>query len=169
MPGNTPVKTDAPRAIRIDPFDVRLSAPADPDALVRLEESRGDAERAYWAHVWPASVALAQHVARSALVAPDMRILEIGCGIGLVGVTASLRGCDAVMKLAPVMHWLVRERPKLKVVQTGITRELLGVCVRKGDTALRDAIDRAQQALRADGTLTRLVARWLGEGATLAP
>ena len=25
-------------------------------------------------------------------------------------------GCDAFMKLAPVMHWLTRDRPKLKVV-----------------------------------------------------
>lgn len=78
-------------------------------------------------------------------------------------------GCDAFMKLAPVMHWLTRDRPALAVVQTGITRELLGACVRKGDAPLRDAINRAQQALRDDGTLARLVERWLGAGATLAP
>jgi ABC-type amino acid transport substrate-binding protein len=81
----------------------------------------------------------------------------------------STGGCDAFMKLAPVMHWLVRDRPKLRVVQTGITRELLGVCVRKGDSEFRDAINRAQQALRDDGTLARLVAQWLGAGAALAP
>lgn len=81
----------------------------------------------------------------------------------------STGGCDAFMKLAPVMHWMVRDRPKLKVVQTGITRELLAVSVRKGNTALRDAIDRAQQALRADGTLQRLVGQWLGAGAEVAP
>jgi polar amino acid transport system substrate-binding protein len=78
-------------------------------------------------------------------------------------------GCDAFMKLAPVMHWLVRERPKLRVVQTGITRELLGVSVRKGDVELRTAIDRAQQTLRENGTLQRLVERWLGSGAVVAP
>jgi ABC-type amino acid transport substrate-binding protein len=52
------------------------------------------------------------------------------------------------------------------VVQTGITRETLGVCVRKGDTALRQAIDEAQAALIRDGTLAALVKQWLGEGAT---
>ena len=62
-----------------------------------------------------------------------------------------------------------RCRPKLKVVQTGITRELRGISVRKGNAELRDAIDRAQQALRADGTLQRLVDKWLGAGATVAP
>ena len=77
----------------------------------------------------------------------------------------STGGCDAFMKLAPVMHWFVRDRPRLAVVQTGITREVLGVCVRKGDTALRESIDAAQAALAGDGTLGALIRQWLGEGA----
>ncbi len=76
-------------------------------------------------------------------------------------------GCDAFMKLAPVTAWLVRDRPKLKVVQAGITTEQLGVCVRTGNTALRAAIDKAQAELLADGTLAALVAEWLGAGAHL--
>jgi polar amino acid transport system substrate-binding protein len=78
----------------------------------------------------------------------------------------STGGCDAFMKLAPVMEWFVRDRPKLKVVEVGITRELLGVCVRKGDTALRDAIGKAQAELMTDGTLPALIKQWLGKGAT---
>lgn len=76
-------------------------------------------------------------------------------------------GCDAFMKLAPVTAWFVRDRPRLKVVETGITVERLGICVRKEDTALRDAINAAQAALAADGTLAALVKQWLGAGATL--
>ena len=76
-------------------------------------------------------------------------------------------GCDAFMKLAPVTAWFVRDRPKLKVVETGITRELLGICVRKGDTALADAIGKAQAALMADGTIPGLIKQWLGTGAAL--
>ncbi|MDI4237370.1 ABC transporter substrate-binding protein [Bradyrhizobium sp. Arg237L] len=76
-------------------------------------------------------------------------------------------GCDAFMKLAPVTAWLVRGRPRLGVVETGITVERLGICVRKGDIALRDAISGAQAALAADGTLAMLVKQWLGAGATL--
>jgi polar amino acid transport system substrate-binding protein len=78
----------------------------------------------------------------------------------------STGGCDAFMKLAPVTEWFVRSRPKLKVVEVGITRELLGICVRKGDTALRDAINKAQAELMADGTLAALIKQWLGTGAT---
>lgn len=81
----------------------------------------------------------------------------------------SAGGCDAFMKLAPVMHWLVRGRPRLAVVQTGVTREVLGVCVRKGDTALRESIDAAQASLAADGTLGALIRQWLGEGAAAPP
>lgn len=74
----------------------------------------------------------------------------------------STGGCDAFMKLAPVAEWFARDRPSLKVVETGITRELLGVCVRKGNTALKDAINDAQAALVREGTLPALVTQWLG-------
>ena len=77
-------------------------------------------------------------------------------------------GCDAFMKLAPVTAWLVRDRPRLKVVQTDITREVLGICVRRGNDALRSAINEAQRALLENGSLPRLVSQWLGRGAALA-
>ena len=79
----------------------------------------------------------------------------------------STGGCDAFMKLAPVTAWFVRNRPRLKVVQVGITTERLGICVRKADTTLREAIGTAQAELMADGTLPALIREWLGEGATL--
>ncbi len=79
----------------------------------------------------------------------------------------STGGCDAFMKLAPVTAWLVRGRPKLKVVQAGITTERVGICVRKGNTALRTAIGEAQAELMADGTTAALVKQWLRAGASL--
>jgi ABC-type amino acid transport substrate-binding protein len=56
--------------------------------------------------------------------------------------------------------------PELKVVEVGITRELLGICVRKGNAALHDAIGKAQAELMADGTLPALIKQWLGQGAS---
>lgn len=67
----------------------------------------------------------------------------------------------AVMKLAPVMHWLTRDRPALRVAQEGITEEKLGICVRLGNSALREALDGAQARLASDGTLARLIAKWV--------
>ena len=52
------------------------------------------------------------------------------------------------------------------MVETGITRERLGICVRKGNTALKEAIDNAQAELIRDGTLPALVGQWLGTEAT---
>ena len=67
----------------------------------------------------------------------------------------------AVMKLAPVMRWLVRNRPALRVVQEGITDEKLGVAVRLGNDALRQAIDDSQARLRKSGMLGKLTKKWL--------
>ena len=76
-------------------------------------------------------------------------------------------GCDAFMKLAPVTAWFARDRPTLRVVETGITVERLGICVRQGNTPLRSAISKAQTKLRADGSLAALIKHWLGSGASL--
>jgi ABC-type amino acid transport substrate-binding protein len=67
----------------------------------------------------------------------------------------------AVMKLAPVMRWFTRNRPALRVVQEGITDEKLGVAVRLGNAALRQAIDNAQAKLREKGVFPQLVTKWL--------
>jgi len=75
-------------------------------------------------------------------------------------------GCDAVMKLAPVLTWLVRDRPHVEVVERGISREEIAVAVRTGDHALRERIESAQRTLAADGTLDRLRSTWLGVGET---
>ena len=79
----------------------------------------------------------------------------------------STGSCDAFMKLAPVTRFFVRDRPKLRVVETGITQERLGICVRKGDTALREAINQAQAELTRQGTLPALVKQWLGADASV--
>lgn len=91
--------------------------------------------------------------------AADVRIYPYdGVGDMLDDLEAGKIG--AVMKLAPVMVWLTRERPALRVVQTGITEERLAICVRRGADALRQALDAAQARLAESGALGRMVARW---------
>ena len=70
---------------------------------------------------------------------------------------------DGVLKLAPVMHAMTRGRPALKVVQEGLSEELLAVCVALGDEARRQKIDEAQRALAKRGELRRLADRWLAD------
>lgn len=69
---------------------------------------------------------------------------------------------DGFMKLEPVMRWMIRDRPALRLVQAGITREELAVAVGRGDSELAGRINVALRALAADGTLRRLGLAWLG-------
>jgi ABC-type amino acid transport substrate-binding protein len=68
---------------------------------------------------------------------------------------------QALMKLEPVMRALTRDRPALRVVQTGITDERIASAVRLDDAELATAIDAAQRALAGDGTFAGLGTRWL--------
>jgi predicted nicotinamide N-methyase len=52
-------------------------------------------EPPYWAHLWTGSRALARQVVASTACA-GQRVLDIGCGLGLVGVAAALRGATVV-------------------------------------------------------------------------
>src|ERR1043165_2085782 len=70
----------------------RLISPTNPDSL--LEELGNSSSTAgghfvdpYWAKIWPAAPLLAEALIRSEL-APGPRVLELGCGSGLVGIAA---------------------------------------------------------------------------------
>ena len=69
---------------------------------------------------------------------------------------------DAFMKLEPVTRRLLRGRPALAIVQTGITDERLAIAVRLDNAALAQAIDGAQAQLAARGVLAELGRRWFG-------
>ena len=71
-------------------------------------------------------------------------------------------GCDAFMKLAPVLTELVRPIADVEVVQRGLSREELAIAVRLGDDTTLQRIAQAQAALEADGTLQAIRRRWLG-------
>ena len=77
----------------------------------------------------------------------------------------STGGCDAFMMLAPVTARFVRDRKKLKVVETGITVEPLASARGRAIPRYTKPIARAQVALAADGTLPALIKEWLGAGA----
>ncbi|GAB4380562.1 MAG: methyltransferase domain-containing protein [Calditrichia bacterium] len=43
----------------------------------------------YWAEIWPSSIALARFLSQKNLIESEARIIEIGCGIGLVGMAVA--------------------------------------------------------------------------------
>src|SRR5690242_8891234 len=75
-----------------------ISTPTDPDAfLEHLEEPAADARPhyadPYWAKLWPAAPLLAEAILRHPPT-PPARVLELGCGSGLVGIAALACGLD---------------------------------------------------------------------------
>jgi polar amino acid transport system substrate-binding protein len=71
-------------------------------------------------------------------------------------------GCDALMKLAPVLTELVKPITDVEVVQRGISTEDIAVAVGLGDQELLARISVAQAELEEDGTLQRIRRKWLG-------
>jgi predicted nicotinamide N-methyase len=70
---------------------VELLVPDDPEALLDEQAfEREDEFIPYWAELWPSALALAAHVSLQDL--SGARVLELGCGVGLVAIAAARRG-----------------------------------------------------------------------------
>jgi predicted nicotinamide N-methyase len=70
--------------------DVRLELlrPASPEALIDEEAFAADEFLPYWAELWPAARSLAEAL-------PDvagLRVIELGCGLGLPSLVAAAKG-----------------------------------------------------------------------------
>ena len=75
---------------------LRLTVLRPPDADALVDETTFDEEEflPYWAELWPSGLALARYVAT--LEVAGCKVLELGCGLGLPSLTASLRGADVL-------------------------------------------------------------------------
>jgi predicted nicotinamide N-methyase len=74
--------------------DLLVNRPRDGEALID-DEAFGAAEfLPYWAQLWPSGTALAQAVAVRSL--GGMRVVEVGCGLGLASLGAALAGADVL-------------------------------------------------------------------------
>jgi ABC-type amino acid transport substrate-binding protein len=72
------------------------------------------------------------------------------------------RRVDAVVHDGPVLLWLLSEQgAELEIVPTRIADERLAWMLRPEDTELRDAANAALARMRTDGTLARILQRWV--------
>jgi polar amino acid transport system substrate-binding protein len=93
--------------------------------------------------------------------AEGVRVYDYG-GIEQALNELTTGGCDAFMKLAPVLTELVKPVAGVEVVQRGLSREELAIAVRLGDEETLRRITEAQAALEDDGTLQAIRRTWLG-------
>ena len=78
------------RALRVAERDVALLSPANADDLISEDDYVLDERLPYWADLWPSAQILAGEVRTMRLA--GQRVLELGCGMGLVAVAAVLAG-----------------------------------------------------------------------------
>ncbi|HUG93089.1 MAG TPA: methyltransferase domain-containing protein [Planctomycetaceae bacterium] len=88
------------RSIDLGPLRVELTLPADPDAFLDDPQVLADHDRdgamPYWPYLWPAALAMSRRMLAADWSA-GMQALEIGAGVGLVGLAAAARGLDVTV------------------------------------------------------------------------
>ena len=76
------------------PLRLSILRPPDPDAMI--DEARFDEDQfmPYWAELWASGIALAAVVATRDL--HGLRVLELGCGLGVPSIAAALGGAEVL-------------------------------------------------------------------------
>ena len=75
----------------------------------------------------------------------------------------SLDRVDAVIMDAQVGGYYVAKKPgEYEVLKNAISEEPMGIGFKKEDKELKDAIQKALNELKADGTLSKLSVKWFG-------
>jgi predicted nicotinamide N-methyase len=85
--------------IRIVDRSFMIQRVKDIDSLLEAiseEEFNRDERLPYWADIWPASIALSEYVIENKLEFRGKKILELGCGLGLVGIAVVAIGGDVL-------------------------------------------------------------------------
>ncbi len=80
------------RTVQIGGRDVELLSPANADDLISEDDYVMDERLPYWADLWPSARILAEEVRTMRL--GGQRVLELGCGLGMVAIAAALAGAD---------------------------------------------------------------------------
>jgi polar amino acid transport system substrate-binding protein len=70
---------------------------------------------------------------------------------------------NAVVTGRPAAVEYARTQPLVRVLDKGLTTELYGYAMRKGDTELAEQLNKALQTLRVNGTYTALTDKWFGK------
>ncbi len=80
----------ATRTLQIGGREVSVLSPANADDLISEDDYVMDERLPYWADLWPSAQILAREVRTMRL--SGQRLLELGCGLGVVAIAASMAG-----------------------------------------------------------------------------
>jgi ETFB lysine methyltransferase len=82
----------ATRTVQLGGREVELLSPANADDLISEDDYVKDERLPYWADLWPSAQILAREVREMRLAGE--RVLELGCGLGLVAIGAAMAGAQ---------------------------------------------------------------------------
>ena len=115
--------------IKIGDVEIRFTRIENPDLLLEQMESNAasdgtvePANQPYWAQAWESALAVAEELVVRDL--SDVRVLDLGCGLGLTGTIAAARGARVVMAdaappallFARINSWPWRDRIRTQQV-----------------------------------------------------
>ena len=84
----------ATRQLEVAGRQIALLMPASAEELIDERDFERDERLPYWADLWPSARVLADEVAVMRLA--GLRVLELGCGLGVVSLAAALAGADVL-------------------------------------------------------------------------
>ena len=85
------------KSLKVGGYNLRLLKPSKIEEILDSRDPHTDAASfPFWAKLWEASVVLA-HLLASGPGSRGRRLLELGAGLGLAGIAASVAGYDAVL------------------------------------------------------------------------
>lgn len=86
------------RKLEIAKHELSLIAVRDTNDLldrIDVDEFNTDERLPYWAEIWPSSIALSECLCLKDIYGKS--VLELGCGVGVVGIVAALEGAKVLM------------------------------------------------------------------------
>lgn len=78
-------------------LSIQIARPVDYDLLIDAAAADPEQNLPYWAEIWPSGVALAAKIARAPEIARGLRVLELGCGLGVTAIAALMAGADLLV------------------------------------------------------------------------
>lgn len=96
-----PTKTET---LNLHGLEVKITHITDYDDLLNELIDKGedhedyqDQRIPYWADLWHSAIALASYLVEENIVRPQLKVTEIGCGLGLPGIVAGMLGAEVIL------------------------------------------------------------------------
>jgi len=80
-------------------FQISIKRIKNMDKLIDAisdDEFNQDERLPYWAEIWPSALGLSEYLVENEIVIKNKKILELGCGLGLAGITATFCGGEVL-------------------------------------------------------------------------